>query len=129
MFLLDSVVDDDDDEGGEATPDAVAPVFSLHAVAGVPIGNMLLLRVALGAASLVALVDTGSTHNFIAEDVANRTGLAMVRRGSPSVTVANGERVPCNSVAKLAAFSIDGEHFTADLFALALAGYDMVLGT
>ena len=80
LFLLDSVVDDDDDEGGEATPDAEAPVFSLHAVVDVPISNMLLLRVALGAASLITLVDTGSTHNFIGEAAAQRTGLPIQPR-------------------------------------------------
>jgi hypothetical protein len=59
LFLLDSILDDDADEAaGEDEPVPEAPVFSLHAVAGVPSGNTLLLRVTLGVASLIALVDT-----------------------------------------------------------------------
>jgi len=45
------------------------------------------------------------------------------------VTVANGERVPCPSMYRATAFSIDGETFSTDFFALPLAGYDVVLGT
>ena len=45
------------------------------------------------------------------------------------VTVANGERVPCPSMYRATAFSIDGETFSTDFFALPLAGYDVVLST
>ena len=45
------------------------------------------------------------------------------------VTVANGERMPCLNIYRVAAFSIDGETFSTDFFALPLAGYDVVLGT
>ncbi|XP_066374128.1 uncharacterized protein [Miscanthus floridulus] len=130
LFLLDSIMDDDDDDaGGEDTPDPEAPVFSLHAVAGVPSGNTLLLRVTLGAASLVALVDTGSSHNFIGEAAASRTGLAVQPCPCLTATVANGEKVPCPGVLRRAAICIDGLAFHVDLYVMPLAGYDMVLGT
>lgn len=43
--------------------------------------------------------------------------------------MANGDRVPWPGVFRGALFSIDDEAFTADFFALPLAGYDVVLGT
>ena len=43
--------------------------------------------------------------------------------------MANGERVSCPGMYRAAAFSIDGETFSTDFFALPLAGYDVVLGT
>ena len=45
------------------------------------------------------------------------------------VTVANGDRVPCPGVYRAVPFSIAGEPFSTDFFALPLASYDVVLGT
>ena len=104
-------------------------MFSLHAVAGVPVGNPILLRVKLGAANLVALVDTGSTHNFIGEAAAHRTGLPVQPRPRLTATVANGKKVVCPGVLRQAAVSIEGMTFNVDLYVMPLAGYDMVLGT
>jgi hypothetical protein len=35
------------------------------------------IAVMLGATSLVALLDSGSTHNFISEEVTRRSGLPL----------------------------------------------------
>ena len=43
--------------------------------------------------------------------------------------VANGDHVPCPDVYRGASFSINGEEFTADFFALPPTSYDVVLGT
>jgi hypothetical protein len=43
--------------------------------------------------------------------------------------VANGERVSCAGVIRDAPLTIDSSAFPADLFAMSLAGYDVVLGT
>ncbi|XP_066341713.1 uncharacterized protein [Miscanthus floridulus] len=66
----------DEEPAGDDQQDG-APVFSLRAVAGMPICDSMQVRVSLGATTLVALLDTGSTHNFIAEDAARRTGLPI----------------------------------------------------
>lgn len=60
----------------DETPDTEAPVFSLHAVVSVPICDTVQITVSLCATSLVALLDSGSTHTFIAEDAVLRTGAA-----------------------------------------------------
>ena len=43
--------------------------------------------------------------------------------------MASGECVPCTGVYRRAPFSINGDQFFADFFALPLPGYDVVLGT
>jgi hypothetical protein len=83
---------DVDDPGPEA------PVFSLHVIARVAVGNTVQLKVLLGAAAFVVLVDTGSTHSFIGEAAARRTGLHIEPRPRLTATVANGERVACHGV-------------------------------
>jgi hypothetical protein len=97
IFFVEGVEIDDTDE---ATPDAdgEAPCFSLQALAGVPVADTMQIAVALGAASLVALLDSGSTHNFISEAAARRTGLPLHQRPRLIAMVANGERVTCAGV-------------------------------
>jgi hypothetical protein len=82
----------DGDEGEEA------PVFSLHAVAGVTVSSTIQLRVTVGAEVFIALIDTGSTHSFIGEEAARRTGLPIEPRPRLTATVANGERIACPGV-------------------------------
>jgi hypothetical protein len=87
------------------------------------------VRVSVGAASFTALLDTGSTHNFIAEAAAARTGLAVHPSPRLTATVANGERIACPGVLRQATIAINGEDFSVDLYIMPLAGYDVVLGT
>ena len=129
IFLLDlaAAEDDDDSETDEATPGE--PQISLHAIAGVRTSETMQMRLTMGGTSLLALIDSGSTHNFIAEEAAARASLPSITQGQLRVTVANGERVQCPSVFHNALFSINAEEFTAAFYVLPLAGYDVVLGT
>ena len=133
LFFLDGVEIDEDGDAGTAAADTAgdteAPFFSLHAVVGVPIADTIQLQVTVGAASLLALLDSGSTHSFIGEEAARRAGLPIQPSPRMSAIVANGERVSCLGVIRNAPFSIDGTTFHTDLFVMPLAGYDMVLGT
>ena len=113
----------------DSAEELAAPVFSLRAVAGMPICDSMQVRVAVGAASFTALLDTGSTHNFIAEAAAARTGLPVHPSPRLTATVANGERITCPGVIRQAPLLIDGEEFCVDLYVMPLAGYDVVLGT
>jgi len=132
LFLLDSVIEDDTDDGAAADEDAAGeetPHFSLNAIAGVSFSDTMQIQVAMGAAVFTALLDSGSTHNFIAEDAALRTGLPLQRRPRLMATVANGERVSCPCVIRRAPLTIDNDTFRVDLFVMPLVGYDLVLGT
>ena len=82
IFLLDlaAAEDDDDSEPDEATPGE--PQISLHAIAGVRTSETMQMRLTMGGTSLLALIDSGSTHNFIAEEAAARASL-------PTLTQAN----------------------------------------
>jgi transposase InsO family protein len=120
-----------DAEDAEVAGDVAqeAPAFSLRAVAGVPICDTMQVTVSVAAVQLVALLDTGSTHNFIGEEAAARTGLPICNRARLTATVANGERISCPGVIRQAPLLIGSEMFQADLYVMPLAGYDVVLGT
>jgi predicted aspartyl protease len=118
------------DEARDADePGPEAPVFSLHAIAGVAVGNTVQLKVLLGAATFDALVDTGSTHSFIGEAAARCMGLHIEPRPRLTATIANGEHVACPGVLRQAPVIINGMEFHIDLYVMPLAGYDVVLGT
>ena len=103
LFLLDCIVEDDDVEAaGEETAETETPLFSLHAVTEVATAETMQIRVSLGTATFLALLDTGSTHNFIAEAAARSTGLTVQPRPRLTATVANGEKVPCPGVIRQA---------------------------
>jgi hypothetical protein len=87
------------------------------------------LAVVVGAASLITLLDSGSTHNFISKEGACRTGLHLRPRLRLTAMIANGERITCAGVIHDAPLLIDGAAFSADLYVMPLAGYDIVLGT
>jgi hypothetical protein len=90
------------DEAGDADePGLEAPVFSLHAIAGVAVGNTVQLQVLLGTATFIALVDTGSTHSFIGKAAARHTGLHIEPRPRLTAIVANGERMVQHHPSKL----------------------------
>jgi hypothetical protein len=52
--------------------DATAFVVSLHAMAGIKTAKRMLLPVTIHGARFTALVDTGSTHNFLSRDAMRR---------------------------------------------------------
>jgi hypothetical protein len=120
---------DDTGDAAEAGADNEAPCFSLQALAGVPMADTMQIAVTLGATSLVALLDSSSTHNLISEEAARRSGLPLRQRPRLTAMVANGERITCVGVIRDAPLLIAGALFPADLFVMPLAGYDVVLGT
>jgi hypothetical protein len=86
VFLLEI----DDDVAEEAVEELG---ISLHALTGIDVGETMKLQITIGGTPLVALVDTGSTHTFIKEEVATQLGLWVEcpsRWPMGSVSVATG---------------------------------------
>jgi hypothetical protein len=128
IFFIDGVEIDDATNMTE-TVETDAPSFSLQGVAGVAEADTMLIAVTLGPVSLVALLDSGSTHNFISTTATHRSSLPTQRRPRLTAMVANGERITCVGVLRNTPLHVDREAFPADLFVMPLAGYDVILGT
>jgi hypothetical protein len=130
IFFLDGVeIEDAAEATGDVENVGEAHCFSLQVVAGDPLAGTMQIAVVLSVASLVALLDSGSTHNFISKEAARRSGLQLRQRPRLTTLVANGERVTCAGVIRDAPLLIDGNSFPADLYVMPLAGYDVILGT
>jgi hypothetical protein len=138
LFVIEIVsLDDGDDEGVDEeiecaalTGHAPGPEISLHAITGVRARGVQTMKVYvfIGDAVAVALLDSGSCHNFLDVQMAHRAGLRLHSRSGLSVAVANDEWIASPGRVDNQAVFIGGEAFTIDLYALPLGEYDMVLG-
>lgn len=103
-------------------------MISLHAIIGIRTEDTMQLRVQIGNHEFTALLDSGSTHNFISATAAHRAGLRFHDSRGAHVVVANGDRVACHGLAHDVGLRISDEHFTVDCYSIPLDCYDMVLG-
>jgi hypothetical protein len=102
--------------------------ISMHALPSVAPSDTLRLSVKINGVELTALVDSGSTHTFIHDEVARRVGLDITHRPDLMVTVAKGTRLRSSGICSSTTVGIHGEQFAIDCYALALDGFDVVLG-
>ena len=106
-----------DDVANLAAPDAQEPaaanalVVSLHALVGIRTDNTMLLPMIVKGERLLALLDTGSTHNFLHGATMCCLGLAPTGGERLGVTVANGDRLPCEGIARHVHIRIGSEPF------------------
>jgi len=117
-------------DGGETedTDEETDVTISMHAVTGIRTSSTLQLRATIRGATMVALIDSGSTHSFISDAAALRVGLVPTPQPGLSVGVSNGDRVATSSVCHGVPMAIEDEQFAADLYVLPLVGYDLILG-
>lgn len=96
-YIVEEPPESDEDE---ATADhSEQPTISLAAIAGVRTEDTMQVYVQLGDVQCLALLDSGSTHNFVRGDVARRVGLYFEPCPGAGVIVANGDRVACRGFA------------------------------
>ena len=86
------------------------------------------MQARIGATDLVALLDSGSTHNFISDVAARRARVPLDPRRGLSVAVAYGDRIGSPGCFRSQRVTIGDHTFVIDFYALPLGGYDVVLG-
>jgi hypothetical protein len=125
LFLIeydDSGLDDGSAGDGEPTDDE--PSISLYAVAGVQAAETVRLRVFIQGRAFLALVDSGSSHNFMRDEVAQQLGVPLLPvRAGLNVIVANGDKLPCRGFCSGLDVLVGVEPFHLSCFSLALGGY------
>jgi hypothetical protein len=124
IYLLE--MEDDGSPEGVVVPEDME--VSLHAITGVAAGNTMQLAVQADNHTIAALLDSGSTHCFVAPDTAQRLGWLPQPRPGMTVDVANGDRISCVGFCPGSSVCIGQEEFRIDFYIVSLAGYEMVLG-
>ena len=87
------------------------------------------VQLSINGRDFIALLDSGSTHNFI--DLDTTVDLNLQRTStpnSPKVAVANGDQISNVGIYNNLSVQIDTEPFIIDCYSIKLGGYDFVLG-
>ncbi|KAF2293985.1 hypothetical protein GH714_006084 [Hevea brasiliensis] len=124
LFLLDGGCNFDDDE----EDDAAEPEISLHALTGWSSAGTMRVAIQINSFELIALIDSGSTHNFINDKIAEILKLPGKPTKPFNVKVADGTPLICGSKFRNIPFSLQGIPFVATFFSLPIMGLDVVLG-
>ena len=103
----------EDDNGKE-------PEITLHALTGWIVPRTMRIKAIIGAHEVVALIDSGSTHNFISDRVAETLCLPVKPTTPFTVRVANGERLSCKGKYEKLTVNLQGNEFHLDFFFCAL---------
>lgn len=128
LFIMEGEQDNDDSDGDPQDDTEPQPEISLHALTGWDTPSTIRLHVDIGSHQLLALVDSGSTHNFISEKAAQRLRLSATATTPFMVRVANGYPLKCGSRYETVELKIGRATFTMTLHVLPLVGLDLVLG-
>jgi hypothetical protein len=107
---------------------AKAFVVSLHALAGIRREETMLLPVTINGVRLIALLDSGSTHNFLSVATMRCLGLQPSGADQLSVTIANSDRLAYQGIARQVPILIGDEHFSINYIGIDLGCFDIILG-
>uniref|UniRef100_A0A2N9GM02 Integrase catalytic domain-containing protein n=1 Tax=Fagus sylvatica TaxID=28930 RepID=A0A2N9GM02_FAGSY len=102
LFFIEACLDEEQmDIGEEDETDEIQPEemdenlsISLHAIAGTPTPQTMRVKANVEGKVVIILIDTGSTHNFMSENMAARLKLQPSGTAKFNVTVASGEKIP-----------------------------------
>lgn len=134
LFLIQATLKDsnediemeEDGPSEEKIPDR--PEISLHAIAGFRNPNTIRVKGCLSQKPVTVLINSGSTHNFINEQLAKKVGLQPYSCGNLEVMVAFRERLSSLGKCKNLQLILQGHPIQADSYLLPLEGCDVVLG-
>ncbi|KAL5565238.1 hypothetical protein UlMin_028402 [Ulmus minor] len=121
-------VEDEELQMTDTLDDQHDPEISFHALTGWTSPRTMRVAATIGSQTVMVLIDSGSTHNFLSEKVARLLRLSVVPTNSFAVRVANGERLICQGRFDEVQVNLQGIIFSLTLYSLPLAGLDMVLG-
>ncbi|KAA8524548.1 hypothetical protein F0562_010971 [Nyssa sinensis] len=104
------------------------PEITLHALTRWTAPKTMRLAARIGFHDVIVLIDSGSTHNFISERMANLLRLPVVPTEAFTVRVASGTNLRCQGRFEDVKVDLQGTIFSLTLYSLPLTGLDVVLG-
>ncbi|CAA7028494.1 unnamed protein product [Microthlaspi erraticum] len=126
MEVLDQELDDKDDEENELIGELRE--LSLNSFLGLSSCTTTKVRGTVGKYSVVIMMDSGATHNFIAPSLVSKLKLKTAKDKSLEVLLGTGVSVNGSGICKNVEFGIQALTFTTDFIELELGNVDIILG-
>ncbi|KAJ4777533.1 polyprotein [Rhynchospora pubera] len=102
--------------------------ISLHAMGENRNLDLIRLRGEVKGTPITALVDSGSTHTFVDPKVIEKTGFQVTKINPMVITVANGEKMQCDTKCEGFTWCMQGNEFAFDVRVMQIGAYDMLSG-
>ncbi|WMV09213.1 hypothetical protein MTR67_002598 [Solanum verrucosum] len=117
----------DDNQNEDILPTDLGEI-SFHAILGKEFASTLKLQGTLCGHKVLMLVDSGSTHNFVAEEIVTKLGLVVQYIPTFGVQIGNGEIIKCNKVCHDLSVEVSNLVIKHDFNPFSFGGADMELG-
>eukprot|EP00253_Pinus_taeda_P035434 PITA_35434 len=104
------------------------PVISLHALAGISSPQTLKIRGVIKHRPVVVLIDSGSTHNFIHQKVAETVDCFVRAVSNFQVQIADGGTMKCEGRCENVKLQMGDYQLKTHMFSIHMGGCDIVLG-
>jgi len=131
LFMIEAYLreEEDGEEIAQVEEEEVIPEISLHAMTGKDNPETMKIYGRIGKTIFLALIDSGSTHNFMSLALARKLGLQPTKGEGMEVVIASGERISSPGKCIQISVELQGRIFVVDFYILPLEGYGVVLGT
>eukprot|EP00253_Pinus_taeda_P025585 PITA_25585 len=116
----------EEDNQKDNVPDE--PVISLHALAGISSPQTLKIRGFIKHRPVVVLIDSGSTHNFIHQKVAEAVHCFVREVSNFQVQIADGGTMKCEGRCENVKLQMGDYQLKTHMFAIHMGGCDIVIG-
>ncbi|KAG6407185.1 hypothetical protein SASPL_130169 [Salvia splendens] len=116
-------MNEEHEESGEG--DVELPLYSM---AGIDTARTMRLHAKLGEHTIIVLIDSGASHNFISRALVDRLQLQPDREERFGVLLGNGLRQEAEGACRKIEVTLAGCQFLLDCFVFPLGGVDMILG-
>jgi hypothetical protein len=114
--------------GQEDEKEEICCKVSLQAMVGKDNENNMVISATVSKQTLVMLIDSGSSSNFISAHMVHQLGLVEVVCSLVKVKVANGETMVCDRMVRGVEWCSQGFSFCTDMRVLPLSAFDVILG-
>jgi hypothetical protein len=104
------------------------PVISLHALVGISAPQTLKIKGYIKHRSVVVLIDSGSTHNFIHRRVTEDVNFFVRPVSNFQILIANGGTMKCGGRCENVKLQMGDYHLKTHMFSISMGGCDIVLG-
>lgn len=119
--------EDPNGDDDEPLADDLAEI-SFHAILGKTSGTTMKLLGTIRGRQVIILIDSGSTHNFIAKKIVEDADLPVQFIPAFGVQIGNGDLIKCNRICRDVSVQLPGLTIIQDYYPFSIGAADLVLG-